>query len=94
MYKDTGTTKDDVEDFINLPRSIIGVEVAVLFRESNSDWKISMRSNGKIDVSSIALEFGGGGHSMAAGCLIKGTLEEVKNKVVGRIEKAVINSKQ
>ncbi len=89
MYKDTGTTKDDVEDFINYPRSIIGVEVAVLFRESDSDWKLSMRSNGKVDVSSVALEFGGGGHKMAAGCLIKGTLEEVKKKVIDRIEEVV-----
>lgn len=89
MYKETGTTKDDVEDFINYPRSIIGVEVAVLFRESNNDYKISMRSNGKVDVASIALVFGGGGHSMAAGCLVKGQLEEVKKKVLGRVEEAI-----
>lgn len=89
MYEETGTTKDDVEDFINYPRSVIGVEVAVLFRETNSDWKISMRSNGKVDVSSLAMTFGGGGHKMAAGFVMKGTLEEVQKKVIGRIEEAV-----
>lgn len=86
MYKDTGTTKEDVEDLINFPRSIEGVEVAILFRESDHDWKISLRSNGRIDVSTLALEFGGGGHSMAAGCFVKGTLEDVKKRVISRIE--------
>ncbi|HAS17542.1 MAG TPA: DHH family phosphoesterase, partial [Nitrospiraceae bacterium] len=64
------------------PRSIEGVEVAILFRESNQGWKISLRSNGKVDVSNMALEFGGGGHSMAAGFFIQGGHEEVKKRVV------------
>jgi len=90
MYKDTGTAKEDVEDIINFPRSIEGVEVAVLFRESGHDWKISLRSNGRVDVSTLASEFGGGGHSMAAGCMIKGkSLEEVMRQVVTRVEKAL-----
>ena len=82
MYRETGTSKEDVEDFINFPRSIEGVEVAILFRESNQGWKISLRSNGKVDVSNMALEFGGGGHSMAAGFFIQGGHEEVKKRVV------------
>lgn len=89
MYKETGTTKDDVEDFINFPRSIEGVEVAILFRETNHDWKISLRSNGSIDVSNLALEFGGGGHSMAAGCFMKGILWDVKKRVIERIARKV-----
>jgi len=60
--------------------------VAILFREADHDWKISLRSNGRIDVSTLALEFGGGGHSMAAGCFVKGTLEDVKKRVIGRVE--------
>lgn len=89
MYGDTGTTKDDVEDFINFPRSVEGVEVAVLFREAGSDWKISLRSNGKVDVSDIAAGFGGGGHSMAAGFVIKGSLDEVRKKVIGKVEETL-----
>lgn len=90
MYRDTGTTKEDVEDLINFPRSIDGVEVAVLFRESvliesEQGWKISLRSNGTVDVAVLSLEFGGGGHSMAAGFFIKGALEEVKERVIGRV---------
>ena len=89
MYQDTGSTKEDVEDVVNFPRSIEGVEVAVLFRESNHDWKISLRSNGRVDVSALALEFGGGGHRMAAGFFIKGSLGDVMKKVITRVEKAV-----
>ena len=89
MFKETGTTKEDTEDYINYPRSIEGVEVAILFRQSNNDWKMSFRSNGRIDVADVALEFGGGGHSMAAGCFLKGSFEEVREKVIGKVEEAV-----
>lgn len=89
MYQRTGTTKEDVEDFINYPRSIEGVEVAVLFRETDHDWKISFRSNGRIDVAKVALEFGGGGHSMASGCLLKGSLEDVKARIIEKLEEVL-----
>ena len=89
MYKRTNTTKEDVEDFINYPRSIEGVEVAVLFRETNHDWKVSFRSNGRIDVARIAVEFGGGGHKMASGCTLTGTLQDVQAKVISRLEEAI-----
>lgn len=89
MFKETGTTKEDTEDLINYPRSVEGVEVAILFRQSNDDWKLSFRSNGKVDVALVSLEFGGGGHSMAAGCLLKGSLEEVMEKVIGKVAEAV-----
>jgi len=90
MYRETGTTKEDVEDLINFPRSIEGVEVAILFRESNHDWKVSLRSNGKVDVSSLALEFGGGGHCMAAGFIMRDiSLKDAQKRVIGRVAEAV-----
>ncbi len=89
MFKATGTTKEDMEDFINYPRSLEGVEVAILFRQSGNDWKLSFRSNGRVDVAVVSLDFGGGGHSMAAGCFLKGSYEEVKEKVIKRVEEAV-----
>jgi len=89
MFKETGTTKEDTEDFINYPRSVEGVEVAILFRQSNNDWKLSFRSNGRVDVALVSLEFGGGGHSMAAGCFLKGSFEEVREKVLGKVAEAV-----
>ncbi|MCL2103008.1 MAG: bifunctional oligoribonuclease/PAP phosphatase NrnA, partial [Syntrophorhabdaceae bacterium] len=66
--------KDDTEGFVNYPRSIMGVEAAVFFRELGSEsFRVSFRSKGRIDVSAVAAEFGGGGHRNAAGCTVSGT---------------------
>ena len=53
---------------------------------------ISFRSKGNgdtIDVNKIASVFGGGGHMRASGCVISGTLEEAKKKVLAEVEKAL-----
>ena len=48
-----------------------------------------MRSNGNINVSDICYRFGGGGHPNAAGALIQGTIEEVKEKLIKEVKKVV-----
>lgn len=84
---DHSVDKDSLEGFINYPRSILGVEVAVAFREEgNAQFRVSFRSKGRVDVSSVALAFGGGGHHNAAGCTVEGTLPEVKRKVIAALE--------
>lgn len=83
MLKKTGAEKDLADGFVNYARGIEGVEVGVLFRESGPDeYKISLRSKGDIDVASIAESFGGGGHSHAAGCNVKGGLKDVEERVI------------
>ena len=93
MFKETGTTRQDTEGFVNIPRSIKGVEVSLLFREEgkagDQDWKISLRSKGRVNVAKIAESFGGGGHARAAGCSLKGTIEEVKSLVIGSVQEAL-----
>jgi bifunctional oligoribonuclease and PAP phosphatase NrnA len=75
--------KDALEGFINYPRSIVGVEVAVSFREEEGDvFRVSFRSKGRADVSAVAARFGGGGHRNAAGCTVPGALPDVKRKVL------------
>lgn len=75
--------KDALEGFINYPRSIVGVEVAVSFREEEGDvFRVSFRSKGRVDVSAVASRFGGGGHRNAAGCTVPGALPDVKKKVL------------
>ena len=82
-FKKFGVDEKDVGDIVNIPRMIEGTEVAVSVREVPDKIKISFRSNGKINVSDIAGEFGGGGHKMAAGAAVKGkTLTEVTEKIV------------
>ena len=74
--------KDALEGFINYPRSIVGVEVAVSFREEEEGvFRVSFRSKGRVDVSAVAARFGGGGHRNASGCTVPGSLPDVKRKV-------------
>jgi len=91
MYKESGGREEEVEGFVNFARDVRGVEVGLLFRETTlpHQFKVSMRSKGKIDVSKIARLFGGGGHRNAAGCTIQGTVEEVKQKIVNAISAEV-----
>lgn len=82
MLEETGATVALTEDFINFPRSVKGVEVALLFREiTPKKYRVSLRSRGAVDVSRIAEAFQGGGHRQASGCTVEGTLSEVKNKI-------------
>jgi len=89
MYEKTGTKAEFTDGFVNYPRSIRGVEVAVLFREVKHEvFKIGFRSKGKVNVSALAAAFGGGGHHNAAGCTVFGPLEEVRKNVFSYLEGA------
>jgi len=86
MFERTSSGRVDTEGFVNIPRSIKGVKVAVLFREvSSSDnegkWKISLRSKGEVNVAAVAEKLGGGGHERAAGCSIRGSIEHAKENL-------------
>ncbi|MFQ5899939.1 MAG: bifunctional oligoribonuclease/PAP phosphatase NrnA [Thermodesulfobacteriota bacterium] len=82
MMQRAGATKDIVDGFVNYPRSIEGVKVAILFREDSLNRvKLSFRSKGAVNVADIAKELGGGGHPQAAGCTVDGSMEEVKERV-------------
>ncbi|MGC4017663.1 MAG: bifunctional oligoribonuclease/PAP phosphatase NrnA [Luteolibacter sp.] len=89
---------EDSEGLIDIIRAIRGVQVAVFFEElPDGKIRVSMRSKDRaIDVCKIALEFGGGGHALAAGIRMAGPLEEAKQKVLAAIHRAVgeaLNSK-
>lgn len=86
MFKEAGAALDVAEEFINFPRSITGIEVAILFRELPSGkWKVSFRSKDKVDVRKIAAKFDGGGHSHAAGCTLEGDLATVKAQILATV---------
>lgn len=88
MLERAGATPDLVENMVNYPKSIGGVQVAVLFREvSGNHYRVSFRSYEGIDVADIAKEFGGGGHPCASGCGIDGSLLEVKKRVFNTIRR-------
>ncbi len=63
-----GAIEEDVDGVVHSLLSIAGVEVAILLRESGKDFRVSLRSRDYVDTAEIAREFGGGGHTKAAGC--------------------------
>jgi len=68
----------DTEDFVNFPRSIDSVEAAAMITEQPDTGiiRVSLRSKKPdIDVSKLAMQFGGGGHKCAAGAKVKETLD-------------------
>jgi bifunctional oligoribonuclease and PAP phosphatase NrnA len=78
---------DDIDGLIDYVRSVGTVEVALFFEElEEGKVRISMRSKDpKIDVNRICSEFGGGGHPLAAGVRMRGSLAEVRNTVIKRV---------
>jgi len=68
-------------------REVEGVEVSVFLRETDKGIKVSLRSKEYVDVSKIAMIFGGGGHVRAAACKMQnGTIEQIKNQLVNSIK--------
>ncbi len=85
MFRATGTTEVETDNFTTYPMSIRGVVIGILFNELATGVKISFRSKGNIPVNRLAAEFGGGGHLNAAGArLIEGSLDDIVTKVVDR----------
>lgn len=89
-YTVTGAIPSDTEDLINYPRSLTGVEVALLFAEQHAGGvKISFRSRGQVDVAKLAETFGGGGHRLASGAIIQAGIDEAKSKVLDAVRAAL-----
>jgi len=88
MLDRAGAEMDDAEGFVEFPRSLRQVEVAVFFREhKDGQVSVSLRSKGDFDVSEVARAFGGGGHRKAAGCRFRGEqLSAVRHRVLEAID--------
>lgn len=96
MFERTGASRNETEDLINEPMSVKAVLASVLLiDQGNGEVRVSLRSKSPevcgldVDVSSIAEEFGGGGHRRAAGARVMGKLEEVRNKVRSAVSKVI-----
>lgn len=81
-----GVTGKDLDGIIDQLRITEGVECAVfIYQLDDLSYKVSMRSENYVDVSKIAVTFGGGGHLHAAGCSMEGTEHDVINNIVKEI---------
>lgn len=81
-----GAMMEHTEGFVDIPRSIAGVAVSILFSEMNDDqYKISLRSKGHYNIARVAEKFGGGGHANAAACRYKGDLDHAKGAILSAV---------
>lgn len=83
IMEEVGAEQEHCEGLIEYPRSLAGVEVAILFREMGPrETKVGFRSKQQVDVNLLAARFGGGGHRRAAGCTVFLPLDEAVAVVV------------
>lgn len=85
-----GLDEEDAEGMTNYLKMVEGTKVAIYVREkSNGTYKVSLRSDGSVDLSDIAMKFGGGGHKRAAGYTIIEKLDDAKKRLLETLEEAL-----
>ncbi|MGP0096761.1 MAG: DHH family phosphoesterase [Terriglobales bacterium] len=90
-----GAREEDCEGLVNYALSMADVQVAIFFRElSDRRFRVSLRSKGEVNVSTVAEHFGGGGHKCASGCSIDGPLAIAVSQIVERLraEAVILNA--
>ena len=81
-FEVTGTTSDDTEGIVSELINVDSVKVAyALSQVGERNFKLSIRSKDPVDAADIAMQFGGGGHRLAAGCRVNGYLEDIVEKL-------------
>ena len=80
----------DTEGLVDMPRSIAGIDLVVLFSEVEPDKvKVSVRSNGRVAIDSVITRLGGGGHPHAAGAMLQCSLLEARARVLPELARLV-----
>ncbi len=81
-------TSKDLDGIVNQLRNIEGISCAIfLYQTDVLEYKVSMRSDEKVNVAEVASYFGGGGHARAAGCTMQGTFHDCVNNLSLHIAK-------
>ena len=87
--KEVGAVSADTEDLINLTLAVKGTEAAaILIEQPDGRIKVSFRSRGPVDCSTLAGRFGGGGHKAAAGAILDGPFEAAHDRVTAALDEA------
>jgi len=90
MQNKTGCTGTDLEGIAVISRSVEGVKAGVTIKQTgDKEFKVSFRTYEPLNASEICKTLGGGGHAAAAGASIKGSLSEVKDKVLAAVGNAL-----
>jgi len=91
MLREAGAVMAESEGIIDTLNSIAGLELAILFKEVQSDLtKISVRSRGAVDAADMCERFGGGGHIRAAGAEIQKSMDETTRTVLATAKEAIL----
>ena len=86
-FDETGASGKDTENLIDECQRIASVEVAALFVElKDGGFRCSLRSKGDVNVREIAQKYGGGGHTVAAGVNLEGSLEKSMKSILEEVE--------
>ena len=91
-FEAVGATPEDTEGLIDTLRSTEGVVIAVFLEEleDRERVRVSMRSKDpRYDVCALCAQFGGGGHTLAAGARVTGRLADVETNVLNAIADAI-----
>ena len=84
-------TSKDLDGIVNQLRNIKGVHCAIFMYETDTlTYKVSLRTDERVDASKVAVYFGGGGHVRAAGCTMQGTFHDCVNNLSGHIEEQLL----
>lgn len=89
---DQNAVKADVDPLIDALRCTRGVRVACMLREQDGVVRGSLRAKDDVDVSQVAVKFGGGGHKAAAGFTIEAPMDQAWNKVRDELIKVLDSS--
>jgi len=89
MLKRNRAKMPDSENFVSFLQAIKNVRVSFFLREEREGTRISLRSDGVIDVDKLARKYGGGGHRLAAGIKIKKNINSAKQDILRAILKEI-----
>ncbi len=83
VITELGLDEEDAEGMVNYLRCVKGVDVAIYARQlKDGTYRVSMRSNGNVDISKAAIQLGGGGHINAAGFTVNEEIDNVKDEII------------
>lgn len=95
MLQNAGAIREDMNGFIDLLRTVEGVEITVMFTEIDRNaTRVNFRSRGKYPVNILAGKFNGGGHPNAAGATIEEPMKLAIPTLLLEIEKMLKNNKE
>ena len=91
MLREANAVMAESEGIIDTLNSIAGLELAIMFKEVQSDLtKISVRSRGMVDAAAMCATFGGGGHIRAAGAEVDRPMDEAVKVVLAVAKEAIL----